>query len=376
MKIIPLIAVVCIGISSTSVLLAESSVPVKNVIVYQEPGRFAGWPANNGIWSWGDEIVVGFSQGYFKKVRAGHAIDSSKPQAVRFARSLDGGESWKLEVPSFLDENGKQKEPVECPGGIDFTHPDFAMRARMNRKRGENSRIYYSLDRCKTWQGPFKLPMFGRKHIMARTDYVVLGKHDLLAFITSAKDDGEEGRVFCTRTTDGGKTWKFVSWIGPEPAGFAIMPSTLRLSPTKLLSTIRRKEGPEHWVDAYVSNDLGQTWDYVNRPAESTGGSVGNPPSTLMLKDGRLAVTYGYRSEPYGMRARLSSDNGATWGEEIVLRDDAGCWDLGYPRSVQRKDGKIVTIYYYNDDRDKERYIAATIWDPGQGSGLGDKAAK
>jgi hypothetical protein len=54
-------------------------------------------------------------------------------------------------------------------------------------------------------------------------------------------------------------------------------------------------------------------------------------------------------------------------GEEMILRDDAGTWDLGYPRSVQRPDGKIVTVYYYtvyyyNDKKDGERYIAATIW--------------
>ena len=40
-------------------------------------------------------------------------------------------------------------------------------------------------------------------------------------------------------------------------------------------------------------------------------------------------------------------------------------WDLGYPRTVQRPDGKIVTVYYFNDHKDTERYIAATIWDPG-----------
>ena len=28
----------------------------------------------------------------------------------------------------------------------------------------------------------------------------------------------------------------------------------------------------------------------------------------IMLKDGLLAITYGYRPEPYGIRARLSSD--------------------------------------------------------------------
>ena len=92
----------------------------------------------------------------------------------------------------------------------------------------------------------------------------------------------------------------------------------------------------------------------------------GNPPSMIKLKDERLAMTYGYRAEPYGIRARLSSDRGQTWGDEIILRKDAGNWDLGYPRTVQRPDGKIVTIYYYNDSPDKERYIGATIWDPGK----------
>ena len=41
--------------------------PIHHTEVYYEAGRFAGWPANNGIWSWGNEIVVGFSLGYYKE---------------------------------------------------------------------------------------------------------------------------------------------------------------------------------------------------------------------------------------------------------------------------------------------------------------------
>jgi len=115
-----------------------------------------------------------------------------------------------------------------------------------------------------------------------------------------------------------------------------------------------------------LSEDDGKSWRYLNRPAESTGGFVGNPPSMIKLKDGRLAITYGFRSPPYEMRARLSSDDGQTWGEEIVLRTKAGCEDLGYPRTVQRPDGKIVTIYYISNERYRERFIEATIWDPGK----------
>ena len=48
-----------------------------------------------------------------------------------------------------------------------------------------------------------------------------------------------------------------------------------------------------------------------------------------------------------------------------MLRDDGGSWDLGYTRTVQRPDGKLVTVYYYNLDKDAERFIGATIWDPG-----------
>jgi hypothetical protein len=199
---------------------------------------------------------------------------------------------------------------------------------------------------------------------MARTDYLIESRNEMSAFLTAAKRNGKEGRVFLARTTDGAKTWNFVSWIGPEPDGFAIMPSSVRLSKSRIITMLRRKEGAEHWIDSWVTDDNGASWKFLNRPVPSTGGSVGNPPSLLMMKDGRLSLIYGYRSEPYGIRARLSSDKGLTWSSEIILRSDAGCWDLGYPRSVQRPDGKIVTAYYYNDSPDKERYIAATVWDP------------
>ena len=82
------------------------------------------------------------------------------------------------------------------------------------------------------------------------------------------------------------------------------------------------------------------------------------------LQDGRLCLVYGFRDEPYGIRARISTDDGITWGDELVLRDDGGSHDIGYPRTVQRPDGVMVSAYYYNDKADGERYIAATLWSP------------
>ena len=79
-------------------------------------------------------------------------------------------------------------------------------------------------------------------------------------------------------------------------------------------------------------------------------------------RDGRLIVTFGYRAAPFGIHARISGDQGRSWSDDRVLRADASDWDLGYTRSVQRADGKIVAVNYYNDAKSTERYIGTTIW--------------
>jgi hypothetical protein len=260
------------------------------------------------------------------------------------ARSVDGGQTWELQKTPCCtpgdrglsaDEHVRRNlgvgqaletanTPVDCPGGIDFTHPDFAMMcARSGLKAGAKSWFYISYDRCRMWEGPFSLPMFGQTGIAARTDYVVSGSDECTLFLTAAKPNGDEGRVFCAQTTDGGKTFEFVSWIGPEPEGFTIMPASVQLSESLILVAVRCREAQKNWVDLYSSDDNGATWEYMNRPVASTG-TGGNPPTMTKLHDGRLCLTYGYRDAPYSMRAKFSTDDGATWGKEIILHDLEG----------------------------------------------------
>lgn len=343
----------------------------ENVIVFQEDGRFGGWPANNGIWSWGNEMVVGYTLGYHKEnPTGGHSIDNKQPSVPRLARSLDGGQTWKTEVPSYLDSEGHEAKARTNNAAIDFTQPNFAITFRMKGSSNGYSQFYWSNDRCKTWQGPFALPTFDRKGIFARTDYLINGPHDLTAFITASRDEGGEGWPLCIRTKDGGKTWEQQSWIGEQPAkgGYAIMPSTVRLSENELFTYIRcrsneQAQSKSWWIEPYRSLDNGKTWTLEKT---NTIDNAGNPPHMIKLKDGRLALTFGYRRAPFGIRARLSSDGGRTWTPDIILRDDADNWDLGYPRTVQREDGKLVTAYYFNDSKKPFRYIAATIWDADQ----------
>lgn len=151
--------------------------------------------------------------------------------------------------------------------------------------------------------------------------------------------------------------------LSPQSEDVAIMPSTVRISPSELFTVIRRKEGGNAWIETYRSTDNGQTWKYESRAVPATGvGS--NPPATIRLADGRICLMNGFRGQPYSIRARLSGDNGRTWGGEIILRRDGTETDLGYARATERPDGKIVTVYYFNAPAHKERTIEATIWDP------------
>jgi len=342
----------------------------EHIVVYFERGRYGGWPANHGIWSWGDEILVGFVRGYHQE-RPGHTIDPDRPQESIFARSLDGGETWEIENPIRTLAGPAETERLGT--AMDFTRPDFALTLRNFNHHTGPSYFFHTGDRGASWKGPYLLPDMGTPGIGARTDYTVDGRHSLTAFLTAAKGNEMEGRPFCARTTDGGITWKMVSWIGPEPIGYAIMPSGVRLSETDIIVAVRRKEKVEDrstgWLECYLSKDDGLTWGRLDDPVREMGT---NPPALIQLRDGRLCLTYGVRVSPYRICARLSDDLGRTWGGEIVLRDDGSNGDIGYCRSVQRPDGKVTTVYYFNDPiTGPERYIGATIWDPDGSTDLG-----
>jgi hypothetical protein len=345
----------------------------EHVIVCHEKGRFCGWPANNGVWIWGNEILVGFSQSGYAFRDCGHSTSGKSVSLL--ARSLDGGRTWSIEDPENFVGDGLGA--VEPPGGIDFADPDFAM--RVNRRE-----FFVSFDRGRRWRGPYRLPPFevGMK-LTARTDYLVNGRDECMLFLSAEEPRVEaalKDRAFCARTCDSGRSFEFVSWMTGEPFTIrSVMPATARCSEARLVSALRRrldielsggKKNRHCWIDLYESVDNGGSWRFLSQVAE-TGYSNGNPPGLVRLADGRIVVTYGlrgicskyrYRDHPQGIRARISGDGGRTWGPEIVLRDDAVTWDLGYTRTVQRPDGRLVTIYYYNTAQRPEQHIAATIW--------------
>jgi hypothetical protein len=135
----------------------------------------------------------------------------------------------------------------------------------------------------------------------------------------------------------------------------------VRLSENRLVTALRVR-GPDgkSWIDVYASSDNGAHWEQASRPVADTGR--GNPASLIRLRDGRLCLTWGQRREPFTIRAIFSDDQGETWGGEFVVHAGGVEPDLGYPRTVQRPDGNLVTVFYFNEANRNERFLARTIW--------------
>jgi len=161
-----------------------------------------------------------------------------------------------------------------------------------------------------------------------------------------------DGRAWHFYSKDDGKTWLRGSVIGPAHNETSL----LHMGGKRWLAAARAG-----CVDLFRSEDDGATWTGP-QPLTERNEINGH---LLRLKDGRIVLTYGNRIKgQFGVLAKVSGDGGATWGEplRIATSEEADC---GYPSSVQRADGKIVSAHYTRRAENHERYhMAVAIWDP------------
>ena len=92
------------------------------------------------------------------------------------------------------------------------------------------------------------------------------------------------------------------------------------------------------------------------------GGFQGHPFYALRLPDKRVLLVYGYRHKPYGIRARIldAECTQLAAAPEIVLREDGGGVDLGYPWATMVSNDRALVVYYFNQN-DGPRTIEGTF---------------
>jgi len=337
-----------------------------------------------------DELLSVFKMG------AGHV---GKHGYAGLSRSSDGGMTWTEPVKIFdlpkaddgVDAHGVLRDGTILYGAVSYGWEG----ERYSYKNWyANSYIIRSQDQGHTWSEPAKVNIapftwaypFGRIIELADGQLLMTmyGGYLPLSLRGPAANDKdnvtremrklgdqkpEQQRgdfAFIIKSKDGGKTWGDLHVIS---RGFNETCSVL-LPNQRILVAMRSTEGGAYTATSY-SDDGGNTWSL---PIQISNQSE-HPADLLLLKSGELLLTHGQRNKPYGVQVMVSKDNGTTWGaNRVMLAWDGDHMDLGYPVTVQRRDGKLVTAYYIvygqknkvvlEGPSPEEAYIKGIIWDP------------
>ncbi len=218
--------------------------------------------------------------------------------------------------------------------------------------------VRLSKDCGKVWEAAVQVP------VSAPHGPIKLSDGRLLYLGKTFRSLGGENLPICAyESCDDGKTWTYLADIQvPQgcQANYMYEPHAVELPDGKILGAIRvqsSKLEPDFTIYLCESTDGGKTWS-VPRPT----GICGSPPHLTVHSSGAVILSYGRRAKLFGQRARISYDGGATFGEEIVISEEAESDDLGYPSSVELSDGRLLTVYYQILPGDDFASILYTKW--------------
>ncbi len=146
---------------------------------------------------------------------------------------------------------------------------------------------------------------------------------------------------------DSGMTWPRRTLIrrGKTETGF------LPLEGDHWIGYVRHNGRPSMMAHSYDGGKRWTRWDRL------LGGDLWTqaqriPGSITVLPNDFVLATYGYRDQPYGVRAIVSRDGGESFDltREYIISDGYQHRDCGYPSTVSFPDGTVVTVAYALED--------------------------
>ncbi|MHB1461704.1 MAG: sialidase family protein [Armatimonadota bacterium] len=286
------------------------------------------------------------------------------PGDVGAWRSTDGGQNWQLHSQIIRPvENSNWCDScwgLTKRGRLVFLTGGYADPEDKNKRRHAiETGAFISNDQGRSWKHDGRFPpCFPKGELTRPYGRIVVGHDGFLYTIAYAHyNDGGNGAYIVT-SRDEGKHWDVLSYIAPNINEGALLPLKSR---GHWLAEIRTTDRPAPELGQetrqFRSTDNGLSW--VDEGL--TAGYHCHPASLIALKDGRLLLTYGNRRNRR-IEVRLSQDEGATWGLPMSIAA-VNPGDMGYPSSVQRKDGAVVTVFYALSTALCEGYhMEAAIW--------------
>ncbi len=262
----------------------------------------------------------------------------------------------RMNVAAGLAKNGDLL--VLCSGWTDVKQPQRPKQAAF-RDDILSLWVCRSVDGGKTWTQikEFPVPDAGWTHYIPFGD-IKQGADGALhvscyggEFTDPTQSTKTKGyRSWHFRSDDDGKSWQRTAIIGKTHNETTL----LYLGGKRWMAAAR-----ETAMDLFISEDDGMTWGEPNRVTAKNeiNGHL------LRLTDGRILLAYGSRIKAQtGVMAKISKDEGKTWGDPIRIAHTLES-DCGYPSTVQRADGKLVTAWYSKASENHQRYhMGVAIW--------------
>ena len=357
---------------------------ISDMIIYKDAQFHSAFPSV--IKNEDGELIVAFRRAPDRKVFSETHTNHVDPNSyLVMVRSRDNGLSWSKE-PELLYAHpfGGSQDPcmlklsdgtilcasygwafVREEGLKNLKQPVFEVKDGVVFLGGY---LLRSADNGNSWKGPFYPP-----HIPPEVKYSALG-NPLPAYNRGALYEGKDGRIFwavaagadCDNlkktsnylliSEDKGLSWKYSCPIAEDKEA-AFNETSVYETPKGDLVAFLRTAGLEDQACIARSTDGGKSFGPWKKM-----GFQGHPLQALRLPDNRVFLVYGYRHEPMGIRARILNPECTDYetAEEIVIRDDGGGSDLGYPWAIMLDDKHILVTYYFNIEK-RTRHIAGSV---------------
>ena len=166
----------------------------------------------------------------------------------------------------------------------------------------------------------------------------------------------EKTATYLLISPDKGRTWNYSCPVAQDDKVALNETSIYETPGGDLVAFLRTENFGDHTAIARSTNG-GKSFS-----AWQDAGFMGHPHYAMRLPDKRVLLVYGYRHAPFGVRARVLDPECAnvSTAPEIVLRDDGGSGDLGYPWATMLSKHRALVVYYFNQKDSGPRYIAGT----------------